>query len=123
MIVYASRTGNIKSVISKLDDIECIEIEDGLMVSKPFIIFTYTDRLGDVPDVVAKFLQKNYKHLKGVICSGNTNFAQINPVWYCGAADKISQQYNVPVLHKIDLRGYDSDIQTIKEQYKITIEG
>ena len=48
MIVYASRTGNVSFVVSKLK-LPNIEISEALEMSEPFLLFTYTDGLGEVP--------------------------------------------------------------------------
>lgn len=118
MIVFASRTGNVRSIINKLN-VPTVEMKEGMIVNYPFIIFTYTDGLGEAPKKVLEFLDANYTFLRGVIASGNTNFG----IGYCVSADVISQQYNVPIIRKIDLRGNQNDIDAIEKQYKIRIEG
>lgn len=122
MIVWTSRTGNVKSIINKIPSIETLEMTKGLIVNKPFVFFTYTDGLGEAPAEALDFLQKNNSYLKGVIASGNTNFKHFGGHVYAGAADVISNKFNVPILHKVDLRGYDSDIQKIIKQYQNTME-
>ena len=54
MIAYASRTGNVRYVVSKIKA-ETIEIVEGLKVDKPFLLITYTDGLGDIPVKVTRF--------------------------------------------------------------------
>lgn len=119
MIVFASRTGNIRNIISKLPSIHSVELEDDMLISKPYFIFTYTDGLGDVPSKVLRFLDNNKLMLKGVIASGNTNFGST----FCRAANTISLKYNVPIIRKIDLRGNSDDIKAIIDAHKIRIEG
>lgn len=118
MIVYASRTGNVRYIVSKLG-LPSIEITDGLIIEEPYLIFTYTDGLGNTPKKVDQFLQNNYENCKGVISSGNTNFG--NNV-FCGSADKISEQYNIPIVRKIELRGFSYDYIAVIEAYKLLIE-
>ena len=114
MIVYASRTGNVKNVCSKLEGIECVSISDVINLGENFFIFTYTDGLGEVPQHVEEFLRSNNNFfLKGVIASGNTNFG----TKYCLSADKISRKYNVPIVAKIELRGTKKDIIKITKSY------
>ena len=49
-VVYASRTGNVESIISKLGIEDALKIEDGSeTVEEDYILFTYTDGFGDVP--------------------------------------------------------------------------
>lgn len=118
MIVYASRTGNVRYIIDELG-LPNIEITDDLIVTEPYLIFTYTDGLGDVPFRVEKFMKHNHQHCKGVIASGNTNFGHSV---FCKSADKISEQYNVPIIRKIELRGFQHDYDAIIEAYKLLIE-
>lgn len=124
MIVYASRTGNVEHIVGKLSkDIPTIKLETTLIVEEPYFLFTYTDGLGDIPNVVKSFLifnELNRRNLKGVIASGNTNFGIEN---YCGSADKISERFNVPIIRKIDLRGNSDDVETIEKYYKNMIAG
>lgn len=119
MIIYASRTGNVEWVINKLQlpSIELSQVQD---VNEHFIIFTYTDGLGNVPQIVEDFLNQHHQYCKGVIASGNINFGVNN---FCGSADKISKQYNVPIIRKIDLRGCQQDYDHIIQQYNTLREG
>lgn len=94
-------------------------MKDGWIVNHPFLIFTYTDGLGNTPEKVLDFLEINHSFLRGVIASGNTNFG----LHYCGSADEISKKYNVPIIRKIDLRGNQDDIDAIERAYKLRIEG
>lgn len=114
MIVFASRTGNVRYIVSRLQA-ESIEIEEGLQVDKPYLLITYTDGLGNVPLKVADFLERNSKLCKGVVVSGNSNFG--NHV-FGGAGDKIAEQYGIPLVHKIDLRGYIADYEIIQKFYE-----
>lgn len=117
MIVYASRTGNVRSIVSKLG-IKNVEINDGLFVKEPFFIFTYTDGLGNVPKVVNEFMENNHGYCKGVIASGNTNFGDS---LFCASADKLSKQYGIPIIHKVEIRGFKKDYEYIAEKYKLII--
>lgn len=121
MIVYKSRTGNIKYIVSKLNLPSC-EITHDLVVNEPYILFTYTDGLGETPKHVVDFLNNkiNRENIKGIIASGNTNFGKD---LFCKVADMISISLNIPVIRKIDLRGTKEDITIIKEQYHKIIEG
>ena len=120
MIIYVSRTGNVKSIVEKLD-LPNSEIQDGLVVHSPYFLFTYTDGLGEIPDKVNDFLsiKENQKYIKGVIVSGNINFGEM----FCEAGIQISTKFNVPLIRKIDLRGTNEDLIVIKNQYTNYIEG
>ena len=95
-VVYASRTGNVESIISKLEIDDALKIEDGF---------------GDVPYEVDEFLQSQNEHLKGVVVSGDTGYGEA----YCKAGDVIAEQYNVPCLYKVENDGSDEDIEAIKK--------
>jgi protein involved in ribonucleotide reduction len=119
MIVFASRTGNVRSIVSQLG-FPNKEIKDDLIISHPYLLFTYTDGLGNTPQKVVDFLlnENNSIYLRGVISSGNLNFG----LSFCRSADEISSKYNVPIIRKIDLRGSTEDIEEIKKVYKKLIE-
>lgn len=119
MIVYTSRTGNVEYIVSKLN-LPSIKLTEGLKLTSPYLIFTYTDGLGEVPKQVSEFLRLNNMHCKGVIASGNSNFGKNN---FCGCADEISKQYDVPVVHKIELRGFKSDYELIRNYYNTHLGG
>ena len=108
-VVYASRTGNVESIIGKLG-IDALRIGSE-SVDEDYIIFTYTDGYGDVPYEVDEFLQNNSEHVKGVVVSGDTGYGEA----YCKAGDVISEQYNVPCLYKVENDGTDEDIEAIKK--------
>lgn len=115
MIAFASRTGNIRYVVGQLG-LPNAEIQANSKLNEPFIIFTYTDKLGAVPEKTMQFLKNNYSLCRGVIASGNINFGTEN---FAAAADKISAKYNIPILHKIDLRGAPEDYEYIRRQYEV----
>lgn len=107
--VYASRTGNVESLIAKLG-LDAIRIDDGSeSVEGEFILFTYTDGYGDIPMEVDTFLTANFMNLRGVIVSGSQDYGDA----YCKAGDVIAEQYDVPVLYKVENVGTDEDVQAI----------
>lgn len=120
MIVYASRTGNVRYIIGKLN-LPSSEIVEDLVIQEPYFLITYTDGLGEIPNRVENFLlnEDNQLNLKGVIVSGNVNFGDM----FCLPAEIISDRYSVPIIRKIDLRGTDEDINEILKQYHKYIEG
>ncbi len=56
MIIYASRTGNVRNVVSKLKG-KSMELSEELLLSEPYLLITYTDGLGDIPAKVARFFR------------------------------------------------------------------
>lgn len=120
MIYFLSRTGNIQHIVNKLINIKCVGLDSEMKVTSPYLLLTYTDKLGEIPEKVDDFLINNHSYCKGVIASGNSNFG-IN--YFCGSANKINEKYNIPIIHKIELRGYDSDLDIVRQAYKSIIEG
>lgn len=113
MIAYASRTGNVSFVISKLN-LPNIEISEGLHLKVPFLLFTYTDGLGDVPARVSFFMKHNHPYCRGVIVSGNSNFGHDV---FGMAGDKLAMEYGIPLICKLDLRGFPQDYEKIVQFY------
>lgn len=109
--VYASRTGNVESIIQQLGlDALCIQSGDET-IEGPFVLFTYTDGYGDVPVEVESFLSQHGAYLKGVIVSGDTSYGEA----YCQAGDKIADEYGVECLYKVENAGEATDIEAIKK--------
>lgn len=113
MIVYASRTGNIRAIIEKLN-VPAVQLTAGLAMTEPFLIFTYTDGIGQVPSSVETFMQDNGHYCQGVIVSGNRNFGHDV---FGRAGDILAKQYNVPLVRKLDLRGYQADYEAVEQFY------
>ncbi len=110
-IVFASRTGNVESIVERLGVNDPLRIESGSeTVDEDYVIFTYTDGFGDVPVEVDDFLASNSEHLKGVVVSGDTGYGEA----YCQAGDTIADTYDVPCLYKVENEGTDDDIANIK---------
>lgn len=111
-IVYASRTGNVESIVQRLNVSQPLKIEMGNeTVDEDFILLTYTDGYGDIPAEVEDFLGDNAQYLKGVIVSGDTGYGEA----YCKAGDEISDQYDVPCLYKVENDGTDEDLAAIAQ--------
>lgn len=119
MIAYASRTGNVQYIATKLTA-KSIEIYEGLILDKPYLLITYTDGLGEIPQKVERFLEQNATLCKGVVVSGNSNFGH---TLFGGAGDKITAVYHIPVVRKIDLRGYQADYEAIQKFYETKVIG
>lgn len=113
VIVYASRTGNVKSVIAKLR-LPAIAIEQVTALSEPFLLFTYTDGIGSVPRAVEDFMQQHHTHCQGIIVSGNRNFGH---AMFGRAGDLLAGYYHIPLIAKLDLRGTLADYETIQQFY------
>lgn len=113
MIVYASRTGNVRYAVSRLQ-LPAVEMKEDLALGSPFLLFTYTDGLGAVPRKVERFLERYAEICRGVIASGNSNFGHRV---FAAAGDKIARQWRIPLVRKIDMRGFPEDYEAIKRYY------
>lgn len=112
---YASRTGKVEQIVSKLGFKDVHKLLTGEeTATKQFVIFTYTDGYGQIPSIVETFLSKNHNLLIGVAGSGNINFGKN----FCNAVTLISQKYNVPILQKFDLGGNKQLISEFRETLK-----
>ena len=116
LVVYDSKTGNVKRFVSKLN-MPAVSIDEMPQVDEPFVLITYTTGFGQVPPKVDQFLKKNHKMLKGVSASGNRNWG----AGFAKSADTIAQTYNVPVITKFELSGTMQDTQQFVERVQ-TIE-
>ncbi|MGL4662362.1 MAG: class Ib ribonucleoside-diphosphate reductase assembly flavoprotein NrdI [Culicoidibacterales bacterium] len=120
-IVYYSQTGNVKRFVDRLkwqDDVLAIDAIDGCL-EEDFIIVTGTTNFGETPAIVDTFLQQNKIYLKAVAASGNRNWGDL----FAKAADNIANEYNVPILVKFELSGFNRDIDLFKagvEQLEIS---
>jgi len=114
MIAFASRTGNVRYIVSRLQ-LPSIEIDDHVKLAEPFLLFTYTDGLGDVPRIVTRFMERNGSLCQGVIVSGNSNFGHRV---FAAAGDAIAGQWQVPLVRKIDMRGFAEDYEAIRRYYE-----
>lgn len=118
MIVYASRTGNVRYIVAQLKA-DSIEVREGLQVDQPFLLITYTDGLGDIPSKVIDFLEVNAHQCKGVVISGNSNFGHS---LFGAAGEKIAAAYQIPLVRKIDLRGYKADYEAVQKFYEMRVK-
>jgi protein involved in ribonucleotide reduction len=114
MIAFASRTGNVRYIVSRLQ-LPAIEIADDVKLTQPFLLFTYTDGLGDVPRIVTQFMERCGAYCQGVIVSGNSNFGHRV---FGAAGDALARQWKVPLVRKIDLRGFAEDYEAIRRYYE-----
>lgn len=110
-IVYDSMTGNVKRFISKLN-YESVQISEGLLVERPYILVTYTIGHGNIPQSTNEFLNRNSLFLSAVASSGNKNWGS----FYARAGKLISGKYKVPLLHVFELSGTELDVEVFKRE-------
>lgn len=111
-VIYYSITGNTKAFASRFRS--ALPVEVFISTEVPFVIFTPTYNFGEIPEPVADFLHKNHSYLKGVVAFGNRNWGGK----FAKAGDLIAEQYGVPLIRKIELRGTDQDYDYINEVTK-----
>ncbi|MEH6848139.1 class Ib ribonucleoside-diphosphate reductase assembly flavoprotein NrdI [Bacillus thuringiensis] len=114
IVVYDSKTNNVQRFVNKLG-LPSFKIHEGLIIDEPYVLITYTTGIGKTPESVCEFLSKREehgKHLKGVCGSGNMNWGGM----FCAAADNISRDYGVKVLHKFEMSGLQSDVEKVREE-------
>ncbi|HFK1543481.1 TPA: class Ib ribonucleoside-diphosphate reductase assembly flavoprotein NrdI [Bacillus cereus] len=118
-IAYASLTNNVKSFVEKLQEelpeVKVIKIDKDTVIDEKFVLITYTTGFGQVPKEVVSMLKKNSENIVAVAGSGNRNWGADN---FCRATDIISQKYNVPLLHKFEVRGLKSDVDIVVSKIK-----
>src|SRR5699024_10140142 len=97
-LFYYSRTNNTKRFINKLEsDIDCFNINDA-QHQRSIILVAHNYNIGQIPEEVVEFLENYGSNMVGVISCANRNWG---PAF--GQADnKISDRYDVPLLHKIE---------------------
>ncbi|WP_319020740.1 class Ib ribonucleoside-diphosphate reductase assembly flavoprotein NrdI [Bacillus sp. B1-b2] len=115
--MFDSKTGNVRRFVRKLDipEDQVKEVYPGLTIYEPYILLTYTTGMGQVPKTTLDFLESNHNQLQGVVASGNRNWGQNFAV----SADKISNMYGKPILHKFEMSGMPEDVKTLKERVQI----
>jgi protein involved in ribonucleotide reduction len=115
LVVYDSRTGNVERFVKKLD-VKAVKLQDceTLELNEPFVMVTYTTGFGHAPDNVMTFLNRNRPLLRGVSASGNRNWGAS----FAKSADKISELYGVPIVHKFELSGTANDVELFQEGMK-----
>lgn len=104
LVVYDSKTGNVKRFVKKLN-MKVVSIDEMPKVDEPFVLITYTTGFGQVPQKVSQFLEDNHKMLRGVSASGNRNWG----TGFAKSADTIAETYQVPIISKFELSGTNSD--------------
>ena len=101
-VVYASRTGNVQKLIDRLG-LEATKIEDGTeKVEGEYLLITYTDGDGIIPEVVEKFIENNREGLISAAVSGNS---ERHPVTFCDAADKLCAYYGTNIVSRFEDAG------------------
>ncbi|MGJ1203614.1 class Ib ribonucleoside-diphosphate reductase assembly flavoprotein NrdI [Sphingobacterium lactis] len=108
-LYYDSRTGNVERFINKVVQITgwtALRIQDGLEVQEAGHLITYTTNFGKVPEKTETFMQQQAHLISSVTSSGNRNWGRNFAI----AADKISENFDIPTAMKFELSGTLEDI-------------
>lgn len=114
IIVFYSKTGNVRRFAEKLRKrgFVCKDIHECSTVEEKFVLITSTHGFGKIPDAVEFFLKSNSENLVAVASSGNK-------VWgndlFGKSGESIAESYNVPLLHKFQSQGFESDVDIFIE--------
>ena len=111
IIYYDSKTGNVQRFMEKIKDErpdwEIIKINPDLEAKEDGHFVTFTTKIGEVPETTAEFLKKNSKYIKSISSSGNMNWG----VYFAVAADKIKEEYKIPICMKFELSGTNREVK------------
>lgn len=110
-IIYASRSGNVQSLINHLE-LEATKLESGNeRVAEEFVLFTYNDGAGELPSIVKDFLNNNKNYLVGAVVSGNPAFKNT----FNHAASILEEQYQTKIIARVVNSGSEDDYAIIKD--------
>ena len=121
-LAYFSVTGQTRRFVSKTD-LPNVEItpDDALEMDEPFLLITHSyaeesptvSKSIDVMDPVFDFMayNDNYKHCRGIIGTGNRNFAGI----YIFTAKEVSAKYQIPLLYDFEFNGTPADVAAVEK--------
>ncbi|SMG25413.1 class Ib ribonucleoside-diphosphate reductase assembly flavoprotein NrdI [Sphingobacterium psychroaquaticum] len=125
-LYYDSRTGNVQRFINKVVQItgwQAHQIADDIDVPEAGHLVTYTTKIGSMPDKTVAFMNAYAEKIFSVTSSGNRNWGRNFGL----AADKVSENYDVPLAMKFELSGTMEDINQfidiIKNQYNDSKRG
>ena len=114
VIVYYSLSGNTKAFANrfKADGYEVMTNRQAGGIAQPFVLFTPTYNFGGIPAPVKRFLNEYSRHMQAVVSFGNLNWG----AGFALAGEKVAEQYAVPLLMKIEMRGGDKEYEIIRER-------
>lgn len=111
-IVYMSLTGNVRLFVNKLNTSEPLELKTGdEVIDEDFLLITYTPDMGEIPYEVEDFLEVHSQYCKGVVASGDKSYGPD----FTMVAQTISDQYDIPIVHRFELDGKEEDVLIVNE--------
>ncbi|WP_312335374.1 class Ib ribonucleoside-diphosphate reductase assembly flavoprotein NrdI [Sphingobacterium sp.] len=121
-IYYDSRTGNVQRFMDKVAQItgwQIHKITADLTVKEPGHLVTFTTNFGQVPENTQEFMKREAKNIYSVTSSGNRNWGPNFGL----AADRISQDFDIPLAFKFELSGTMEDINQFIDILKNFCDG
>lgn len=119
-IAYFSVTGQTRRFIKKLawsaDDVYEIDpTSDYPEFDEPFVLITPTYE-DNITEPVRDFLDTghNANYLKGIVGTGNRNFAQL----FIFTARDLARDYQVPIIYAFEFNGTPKDVANFKKAVK-----
>lgn len=114
-IVYFSVTGQTRRFVQKLNYSNIYEINAAAPfyeVGEPFILIvpTYDQEITEAVDDFLSY-QTNPQNFKGVVGTGNRNFAEL----FIFTAKDIAKKYQVPLLYAFEFSGTAIDVENLKK--------
>lgn len=116
-IYFDSKTGNVARFVEKVcafTNWNFIKITEDIAVEEVGHLLTYTTKIGQIPESSSKFMKQYAAFICTVSSSGNRNWGANFGL----AANKIAEQYDIPILMKFELAGLDSDVLQFIEKIK-----
>ncbi|AXY25241.1 class Ib ribonucleoside-diphosphate reductase assembly flavoprotein NrdI [Suicoccus acidiformans] len=118
MLAYFTLTGQTRKFVNKFPEVESVEIQPAnpfIEMEEPFILVVPTYE-AEITEPVNDFLEtgQNIALCRGIFGGGNRNFAQL----FCFTADDLSEEYNIPVLHRFEFQGSENDVAKMEEELK-----
>lgn len=124
-IVYLSLTGQTKRLAKKFKNplwgtentLSEIDISNPfLSVEEPYLLIVPSYEEAEVEDAFIDFLEteNNISNCVGMVGSGNLNFGEL----FLVTAKRLHEQYDIPILYKLEFHGTPRDIESIQKILK-----
>ena len=81
-------------------------------LEEPCILVSRNSGAGQIPWTTKRFIRKYRRLIKGFVINGNQ---KRYPRTFCGATDKIVEQYGLRHIRNIEGSGTEEDRQTVKD--------
>lgn len=108
VVVYDSLTGLGKKFAQSL---ELPSQSVWKKLEEPCILVSRNSGAGQIPWTTKRFIRKNRHLIKGFVINGNQ---KRYPRTFCGATDKIVEQYGLRHIRNIEGSGTEADRQAVK---------